>query len=783
MPYQLIMVKASDPDPQTGEVQYTELPMRFTLPIPPQELTNEMAIATTLQATLTGVSAQHGGAPFRDISLSGTTGINPSKIRTDERRNVVAAAAESIFAGTIQNALLAQQSAQQAILGGSFQNNFYQGITEGDADEPDRIDRTSTGFYQMQLMERFIESYIALKTDGPGVLVSSKDSQADATLRDLDPRKVRLAFCIWREEAIYLVEPMRFSKRRSAQSPMEYMFTLQLRAYKRIRFERAPETSAHHQFAGRRPSIIAEIFNRVRAARRLLTNLNDSIESMISDPANVVGEAIRETSLFLAEISGVKASLAELPTNITDEMIPAIRSDWATLRTRYLAAISPSVDAALLQTNGLAQLKQPLDQDIKDELYTNVFPNLKPDQLRLSPTTRTKINNEIERVKKFGRYDFEKARDLVLKASADFADRAGAGSVTYAEVYGREVPTVFTTPTSTTMDVIFAFNEMAINLDRLAVSSKIDPPAPTSLEYIAGLAEASGIAFTTPRSKLAVPFPYGFTLERLSALYLGDPNRWHEIVALNGLRTPYVDEEGFQLSLLVNGDGNIVVVNDRKNLYIGQTVWLAANAVRREKRHIVNITEVTAQEYEVTLDGAADLERFTVSDQAVLEAFLPATVNSQQSIYIPSQNEAPDDPLTKQIPGVDEFDALLQVSGVDLLLTPDGDLAITPDGDCRLAYGLANIVQTVKLALSTPKGALLQHPEYGLEIVAGTSTADINADSILQSVEQMFNRDPMFSGVRSAFVAKNGSTLTITLDVGIAGTSSFIPITVAIKST
>jgi hypothetical protein len=76
---------------------------------------------------------------------------------------------------------------------------------------------------------------------------------------------------------------------------------------------------------------------------------------------------------------------------------------------------------------------------------------------------------------------------------------------------------------------------------------------------------------------------------------------------------------------------------------------------------------------------------------------------------------------------------------------------------------------------------LLQHPEYGLSLPIGVSTADVDADEILKTATSMFSDDPMFSGVRSALVAKDGSVLKITLDVGVAGTSQFIPITVSIK--
>jgi hypothetical protein len=161
---------------------------------------------------------------------------------------------------------------------------------------------------------------------------------------------------------------------------------------------------------------------------------------------------------------------------------------------------------------------------------------------------------------------------------------------------------------------------------------------------------------------------------------------------------------------------------------------------------------------------------------------LPDTVNSQQLIYIPSQNSGNIQIDAQQsIPGVDLLDPLVRSGGVDLLLSQDGDLVFTANGDNRLAVGMTNIIQKVRLAIGTPKGSLLQHPTYGIGIRPGISTADLSAKEILASMRTFFRDDPGISDISNAAVLKQGNSVFVRLSVGLKATNTYIPIQTEIR--
>jgi hypothetical protein len=781
-PYQLLVLK------KDGKRYVRDEKWVYTLPIPPEALSISTPYAITTSLTLGGVVEEHNGAPIKIITLNGTTGVLPLRGNNNQLRTFNPL--ESIFAGTI-GAL--QQTGLAALeLGNVFDPNTSNFVTnlvkESEVTKDTEIGKT-TGYYQFRLLERFLENYVNLK-------------------KTKDGKDRRLALAIWKDQGVYLVTPISFDLRRSASSPWEYNYSMQFKAWKRVHLDGPGALRDIYEPVARDVNRFNQLLNAVESARRVLQGLKATIQAIRGDINTAIFEPLREVALFCKDALGVALAFSDLPINIVQDARSAIleyvsvkeggaqvAAQFRDKDTRTVNAFNELVElgAGLLKSktrggDDIEVKRFALTTDAANDVfehpeeYYEFYNTLRPGDLNLSPNTIKDMVTERERVQDMTRKDFETIRDNVIQLLADFSESVGAGHATYTEVYNRPVVTTDRTPTDEDFDVMYALNQLGIELNRLAASGQTDQFKITTMEFMAGMARQSGIAFRVPRSKFAVPFPYGFTLERLALQYLGNPDRWHELAALNGLSAPYVDEEGFTLPLLVNGSANRIMVSDASNLYVGQGVWLASKTALKSRRHITSIRKLSSTQIVLELDGEPDLEQYKVTAQAILHAFLPDTVNSQQLIYIPSDTEPNDEDFqTKAIPGLDEFDQYLHVGGVDLLLTSTGDAAITNDGDWRLSVGLTNIIQKAWIRTNLKKNSLLHHPEIGLDVKPGQSLADLSPDKLLESVKDLFADDPTFTGVSGVAIDQRGPGVNIGFGLNISGVKQVIPVTFEVK--
>lgn len=193
LPYRFMVVEAKEGKDKQGKatVEYGIAGdgyfLIYTLPISPQGITIQTPFAIETTVLADGILTESNGAPLRNITIQGTTGILPFK-------NVNASSAG---VGGLQTVGAIQNVGAQAQGIGKV---FSGPVTGQDTLEPFM---ENNGYAQFKKLEKFLEYWAFL----------SKQPQG---------KNLRLAFDMPKDNNTFIVNPKTFTMTRDANSPLEY---------------------------------------------------------------------------------------------------------------------------------------------------------------------------------------------------------------------------------------------------------------------------------------------------------------------------------------------------------------------------------------------------------------------------------------------------------------------------------------------------------------------------------------------------------------------------------
>jgi hypothetical protein len=772
----------------------------YNFPITPQQysVTDQFAISTN--ATMRGVVEEHNGIKFKMISMSGSTGIwaqKPVSGGTLKHPSILG----GLAGNTLEN--LGNVIGQANKVARAFSGDKSPGIATNPADS-DSL--TQTGYFHAQILGQFLERYAMAK-------------------KNPSNKGWRLVLDIPKDNQSYIVTPVQFSLNKSAQKPNEHIWSIQLKAWKRIDLNLKAVAALNEPLNLGSPNILSRINDTLRETRRTVgasVNLIKAVRSDFQKPLN----SLRQAALAVKDLGGFVYTVADMPQAIIDDYKYSIQDSLyiaqdsfkrpsqirasssgqtltgvtasamraSTLEAKAgnsinLLAASVGINEGLSGSaiaegalgNDAAQQQElnPINEVFKSpEENFDLFDGVDISSLVLTPEQQAAIDDEIQNATLITQDDLRSYREDILSLALSISNNFGAGNTTYSNIYGIPAPKERATPMTIDETEILSALFEAIQAFDILTSTKLfdDSKKENSLEYVGNMANQAGIPFENSTSKFLVPVPFGLTIEEISARYLENTDRWIEIATLNNLRSPYIDEDGFTYSLLSNATGRQFNVNDSlKQLYIGQKIMLSANTIPQFVRRITNIEKISDTNYLITVDGLADLDNLQTSLNAKIIGYLPGTVNSQDQIFIPSSLPSDADDRIALPPAFDN-DRLTKISRIDWLLTDDGDIAINGVGDFRIANGLNNLVQALKIKIRTKRGSLMRHPEFGIGINPGISLADVESGAIAQELTELITSDSRFSGIERLTIAINGPTMSIDMAVILANNSGIIPI-------
>lgn len=748
----------------------------YTLPISPQSLATDTTFAINLTATQQGVVEEHNGVVFKNISVSMTMGVYPSRESVESSLKPAQTGFQVVFENTIDSASRLAKSIDKV-------KNVFS--TAAASKKPENYDPKegqlySTGYYQALYLQRFLEQYSLAKKDPVN-------------------QHWRLCFANFKDNEFYLVTPQRFRISRSVQNPMVYNCDLQLKAFRRIDLE-SEKSDKDLRFKINDPNFYQRAVNTIAAARSVMSNSVNTINAIRADFRRPF-EVLRQASVLLKDAAGVIVTGADLIPSVIKDMDDQIaqaianRADAADILRagpsaknlrliKEFGSISKANGTQIGSAGSNVSTKgnPAMNPFSKPEANFDLLNMVSVQDLAPNEAIQERIDRDTENIKSLTVDQLKAHSEEIRSLVQDLANQFGAGDEVAYEILGLPKPKIRAIPLSideleildSLYEVLGVYNKLTAtqDLDRQRILNPIQFTKQTANEY--------GIEFDDAQAKVLVPVPYKLSIEEIANRYLNDPKRWIEIAALNNLRSPFIDEEGFRLKILSNGEDRRFTIEYDSRVYLGKKIFLESDTVSRFTRNIIQLDRIGETTLLVTVDGAPDMSILKTIDNAEVKMYQSGTVNSQDLIFIPIDSKTmPDDGILP--PEAFRGDEAVALSKVDFLLDETGDIVMDSGGDIKLAAGMTNLIQALRTMTLTVLGSDITAKDVGIPAGVGLSVSEVQAQAIFSQIETQIDADPRFDGVEDMKVALDGPLLKVNISVREANNGGIVPISFTVK--
>lgn len=712
------------------------------LNISPQDITISNTIPTQLTPTSRGIIEEFGHIMISDINIVGTTGVLPTRdsIAQADQGGVFGQVVSKLFAGTIQ---AAQNTATAAKKLFSSAGNSNAPSTLSDAKLKE------TGYYQLEQLQNYLLKYTDLKITDP---------------------TLRLLFKDYKRGKIYTCSLSRFATKKSAANPMYITYTIQLRAWKVVD-EGAGVTIEQFPNGNPKTNILSTVFNKLQQARSLLASTNSIVSAIRSDAEQSLFEPLRQIALTGKDALAIEKSLVDLPNDLASSFNVYVTQNFQNLKND---ANNSALVAFLTQHQDVFQNG---DSSAIGALFTPsviksqfaAFDSIKVSGIPLDPSQTKALSNIDDKTTNLNTADFDNMKASLQSVIKSIEDAVGLGD-----------GAGFRPANFDDLSILGALNDSIIAADAFSpingVKDKIsmhDAVQNVIQLYTDG---TETLLDAAPLGAKLVPVPYGFNMKEIASLYLDDPDKDLDIITLNALSPPYIDEVGTVVKLVTNAALDTIIIPNTAQVYIGQKIEIFSNTVPLEKRQILQ-SIVQGSNIQLTLSGGDPLDNLLLSDNASIRYYAPNTINSGTYMLIPvdstpaTTNSAPD---ARKVYATADLDLVDKIMGVDILTDSTGDIVILPQGDIKYATGVTAGLQALRTLIGTSLDSYMRHKEYGAGLSLGSSNAEVTAKEIQLSIKQNILSDPRFASINDLSINLMGSALIVNVSVNLANGSGIV---------
>jgi phage baseplate assembly protein W len=507
-----------------------------------------------------------------------------------------------------------------------------------------------------------------------------------------------------------------------------------------------------------------------------------------------LSDLMTDLNLYVAASNAEPLDLSLLP------LLAKLRYFWIVdnwkalyLRFKDIASGDTDLEASLedfdasVKSSLLGSRANILENSDKFQLYSPFLRAVAVDEIGLTPSEQVSIDQEIQRIAELSIEDFRSMLAFVKGQAASASSAIGLGDATAERVLGASPSARVKGATIADMSLIDSVIQVSQFIEGIIYELKQSVDRPPNLLSLANSnidSESEVSIQDIYRSYLPVPFE--ISLESMAQKYLGDRSLWFELVSVNNLQPPYVDEMGTKYPLLAPGASNNVLIsaNRKDDVHVGTKIMIGSYAIREESRIVEKMLFNSDGTMVLFLSGNQDLFKLATKEGAFVRIFKPHTVNTGSFIKIPlTANVAiPSNGITPDSDQLRRLDQALLNFGVDIAQSDmSGDIIVDANGNFAMAYGLKNVRQAVTNKLMTVIGEMPFHSDYGLDLNVGVRWAGAvdEAVAISEEVVRSIMTDPRFTSASVTDISATGTGLSLSLLVTIVGSDEKIPLAFA----
>lgn len=460
--------------------------LKYFLDIPPQALMQKEIFSNNISATRNGVLVETEGVVFKDIVIQGTTGISPGP-RGKSNVGSIAGLDFSNLSGSTPDFTAPPQGPK--------------GVDSKTGRSLDSANSNLSGYSEFIYLRQFFLKYAKDKVLSNGdrflIFINEKDNQS------------------------LIVEPLEFVMTRNAKRPLEYNYRIVLKCIGSFNnlLEGLKESGADISLLDQVANVASNIQTAISIGRAVINQSSRTIQRVAETVDQTFNGPLRQVQYAMEDLADGTSTILSLPgilLNNTNNALLNTRDSLSDVGNSFSSSSQTStsgdVTAAQSYTREQANI-EAIENDARIPMSRSFIEDLK--------NTTNELHN-------------------------DLADSFNLGSAGFDALDNR-TPTQQASPIKTPTDDEFillgTLKDIAAALDKALATNGMFQ---SDVEEYYSLAESQFnniVDLQVPNTVREITIQKLDSLERISQRELGDANRWLELVVLNNLIPPYLDEK------------------------------------------------------------------------------------------------------------------------------------------------------------------------------------------------------------------------------------------------